>query len=213
ADTDLREAQRIYDANVALYGEKAISRDTLDQSRARLDQARVASSQAHREREILGGQLTRQHSVLVDRVNASQDALRQAQAALAAANANAAESRSGDVQAAQSEADHAAADLRFAQDQVARLVIRAPFEGTVQTIASDPNDPLRPLQPGDAVQAGQALVTLATNGAFVVRTKVDEQDISGVRLGQRAKISGEDLGSKSLRGHIAQISPVAQKSD
>jgi RND family efflux transporter MFP subunit len=213
ADTDLREAQRIYDANRDLYAQKAISKDALEQSRARLDQARVASDQVHRERQILGGQLTRQHSVLVDRVQSAEDALRQAQAALDAAKAGAAESRSGDVQAAQQDAARAASDLAYARDQVARLVIRSPFDGTVLSIASEPGDALRPLQPGDAVQPGQALVTIATSRAFVVRTKVDEQDIAAVRIGQRAKISGEDFGGKSLPGHVAEISAVAQRSD
>jgi HlyD family secretion protein len=213
ADTDLREARRIATANRDLYAQKAVSRDALDQSLARLDQARVADDQARRQRDILLGQLGRQRSVLVDRVHAAEDTLRQAQAALDAARANAAESRSGDVAAAQGDAARAASDLRYARDQVARLVVRAPFAGIVQTIAAEPGDALRPLQPGDAVQPGQALVTIAGDDAFVVRTKVDEQDIAGVRVGQRARVSGEDFGGKSLPGHVAQISDVAQKSD
>lgn len=213
ADTDLREAQRIADANRDLYAQKAVSKDTLDQSLARLDQARVVDSQARRERQILGGQLARQHSVLIDRVHAAQDALRQAQAALDAARANAAESRGGDVAAAQGDASRAAADLQYARDQVARLAIHAPFAGVVQTIATESGDSLRPLQPGDPVQPSQPLVTIASDRAFVVRTKVDEQDIAAVSIGQHARVSGEDFGGKALAGHVAQISDVAQKSD
>jgi HlyD family secretion protein len=213
AATDLREAQRIADANRDLYAQKAVSKDALDQSLARLDQARVADNQARRQRQILSGQLDRQHSVLIDRVHAAEDALSQAQAALDAARANAAESRSGDVAAAQGDAARADADLRFARDQVARLVVRAPFAGVVQTIATEAGDNLRPLQPGDPVQPGQPLVTIASDRDFVVRTKVDEQDIAAVSVGQRARVSGEDFGGKSLSGHVAQISDVAQKSD
>jgi HlyD family secretion protein len=213
ADTDLREAQRAYDANKDLYGEKAISRDVLDQSRAKLDEARVSDDQARHERSNLSGQLARQGSVLHDRVDAAQDAVKQAQAALDAARASAAESRSGDVGAAQGEASRAAADLAYARDQVARLTVRSPFDGVVETIASEPNDQLRPLQPGDAVQPGQALATIAADNAFVVRTKVDEQDISAIAVGQRARVSGEDFGTRSLPGHVSQVSPVAQKSD
>jgi HlyD family secretion protein len=213
ADTDLREAQRIADANRDLYAQKAVSKDALDQSLARLDQARVADNQARRERESLGGQLTRQHSVLIDRVHAAEDALRQAQAALGAARAAAAESRSGDVAAAEGDAARAAEDLQYARDQVARLVVRAPYAGIVQTIATESNDSLRPLQPGDPVSPGQPLVTIAGDRSFIVRAKVDEQDIAAVGVGQHARVSGEDFGGKSLPGHVAQISDVAQKSD
>ncbi len=83
----------------------------------------------------------------------------------------------------------------------------------MQTIANQPGDSLRQLQPGDAVTVGQALVTVASDSGFVVRARVDEQDIAQVATGQRAEISGEDLGSKKLRGHVVSIGAVAQKSD
>jgi RND family efflux transporter MFP subunit len=213
ADTDLREAQRVYDADNDLYAQKALSRDALDQAKARLDEARVTDDQTRRQREILGGSLSRARSVLADRVHAEEESVRQAQAALAAAEANASESRSGDVGAAQGDAARAAADLSFARDQVNRLVIRAPFAGIVQTIATESNDTLRPLQPGDPIQPGQPVATIAADRAFVVRTKVDEQDVATIALGQRARVSGEDFGDKVLSGHVSEISPVAQKSD
>jgi HlyD family secretion protein len=213
ADTDLREAQRINAANRDLYAQKAVSKDTLDQSQARLEEAQVAANQAHRERQILEGSLGRAHSVLVDRVRAAEDGLRQAQAALRAARATAAQSHSGDVQAAQDDASRAGAELSYAHDQVARLTIRAPFDGTIQAIANETGDTLRPIEPGDPVQVGMVLATIAGSGGFVVRAKVDEQDIASVRPGQRVKVSGEDFGGKSLAGHVVQISGAAQKSD
>ncbi len=96
---------------------------------------------------------------------------------------------------------------------MSRLVIRAPFAGIVQTIATESNDTLRPLQPGDPIQPGQPVATIAADRAFVVRTKVDEQDVATIALGQRARVSGEDFGNKVLSGHVSEISPVAQKSD
>ncbi len=176
----------------------------------------MAANQAHRERQILEGQLGRAHSVLVDRVRATEDGLRQAQAALRAARANAAQSHAGDVQAAQDDASRAGAELSYAQDQVARLTIRAPYDGTIQSIANESGDTLRPIEPGDpACRSGMnsRRDRIAGNGGFVVRAKVDEQDIAAVRIGQRVKVSGEDFGSKSLAGHVAQISGAAQRSD
>lgn len=213
ADTNLHEAQRIYDADKNLYDNKAISKDALDQQAARLAQAKVADDQARTQREATFAQLGRRTSVLRDSVRAAQDSVRQAQAALVAARANAGVGSPGDVEAARADAAQRLADDRYAQDQVARLTIRAPFSGAVQTIANQPGDSLRQLQPGDAVTVGQALVTVASDSGFVVRARVDEQDIAQVATGQRAEISGEDLGSKKLRGHVVSIGAVAQKSD
>jgi HlyD family secretion protein len=213
AASDLGEAKRTYDANQVLYDQKGLSRDALMQSKARLDQAQITYDQAKSERQILAGTLTRNRQVLRDRVRSAQDAVRQAEAALASARANAHESHAGDLDAARADAARADADLAYARDQASRLEVRAPIGGIVESVASEPNDALRPLQPGDAVTAGQQLFTMALDDAFVVRTKVDEQDIAGVRVGQRAIVSGEDFGGATLPGHVVAISPIAQKSD
>jgi HlyD family secretion protein len=211
--TDLREAKRIADADQALYNQKAIARNTVDQDVAKLQQAQVAYDQAKRDRDETYAQISRQTPVLSDRVRADRDAVTQAEAALAAARANAAQDKSGDVTAANADAQKAYEDLRYANDQVARMRIVAPFTGVIQTVATETADTLRPLQPGDAVTAGQAIVTIAADAGFVVRARVDEQDVANVRTGQPAVISGEDLGTTKLRGHVVLIGAVAQKSD
>lgn len=213
AQTNLGEAQRIADADKDLFANKAISKDALSQQAARLSQAKIAYDQAQRQRQDTYSQLAQNVSVLADRVRATRDAVRQAEAALAAAKQQAAQNKTGDVVAARGDAAARLNDLRYAQDQVARLTIRAPYAGIVQTIATQSADSLRPLQPGDNVTAGEALLTIAADTGFIVRARVDEQDISQVRLGEAAHISGEDLGDKTLDGHVVAIGEVAQKSD
>ncbi|HEX3464193.1 MAG TPA: HlyD family efflux transporter periplasmic adaptor subunit [Candidatus Elarobacter sp.] len=211
--TDLREAKRIADADQNLFAQKAIARNTLDQDVAKLQQAQVAYDQAVRDRNETYASVSRQAPVLADRVRAQRDAVAQAEAALAAARATASQDKSGDVESAEADAAQRAADLRYAEDQVARLRLVAPSAGVIQTIATESGDTLRPLQPGDTLTVGQAVITMSTEGGFVVRTKVDEQDVSSVRVGQRAIVSGEDLGTATLPGHVATIGAVAQKSD
>ena len=213
AATDLREAKRLADANQNLYAQKAVSLDTLNASLAKRDQTQIAYDQAVRNRTETYAMLNRQGPVLSDRVRAARDALAQAQAQLASAQATAQSNKIGDVQAARADAAKSYDDWRYAADQVARLRITAPFDGVVQNVATETTDTLRPLQPGDPVTVGQAVVTLSSSDGFVVRARVDEQDIANVRVGQRAIVSGEDLGSATLRGHVAAIGAVAQKSD
>ena len=213
AETDLREAKRTYDANQNLFTQNGVSRDALEQSRAHYEEMQIDFQQAQRERSILEGQLSRNGQVLRDRVRAAGDALRQAEAALASARATAGADKSGDVDAAREDAQRAADEAAYDRDQVSRLQIRAPFTGTVESVATQTGDSLRPIQPGDQIQAGQTLFTMSDGDTFIVRTKVDEQDIASVQVGQRAIVSGEDFGGKTLSGHVAAISPLAQKSD
>ncbi len=213
AQTSLSEAQRIYDADKDLYANKAVSRDALSQQAARLAQAKIAADQASHQRQDTYAQLAQNVSVLGDRVQASRDAVRQAEAALAAAKVGAAQSKAGDVRAARGDAAARLNDWRYAQDQVARLTLRAPYSGIVQTIVSQSSDALRPLEPGDNVAAGQAIVTIAADAGFIVRARVDEQDISHVHTGETARVSGEDLADKTLSGRIVAVGAVAQKSD
>jgi HlyD family secretion protein len=99
------------------------------------------------------------------------------------------------------------------QQQLAFTRIVAPFDGIIQTVASQTSDALRPIQAGDAVTAGQALFTIAQGHTFIVRTKVDEQDIARVQVGQDALVSGEDFGGATFPGRVVAIAPTAQKSD
>jgi HlyD family secretion protein len=99
------------------------------------------------------------------------------------------------------------------QQQLAFSRIVAPYDGVIQTVAPQTNDPLRPIQAGDAVTAGQALFTIALGHTFIVRTKVDEQDIARVQVGQGAIVSGEDFGGATFPGRVVAIAPTAQKSD
>jgi RND family efflux transporter MFP subunit len=213
AETDLREAKRLYDADQYLFAQRGLSRDQLLQAQARYEQAQVTYDQTKSQRTILEGTLGRNQGVLNDRVHAAENSLAQAQAALASAQAQAAQSKAGDVVAAKADAERAQSDLAFARDQVDRLQVRAPFEGVVLGIATQANDPLRTVQSGDTIQQGQTLFTLGKPGPFIVKTRVDEQDVAGVATGQRAIVSGEDFGGKKLAGHVTAISPLAQKSD
>lgn len=98
------------------------------------------------------------------------------------------------------------------QQQLAFTRITAPFDGTIQTVAAQPNDALRPLQSGDPVTEGQALFTIAGGGGYIVKAEVDEQDVVNVRVGQRVNVSGQDFPATTIHGHVAAIAPVAVKS-
>ena len=45
-----------------------------------------------------------------------------------------------------------------------------------------------------------------------MRTRVDEQDVINVHLGERALITGEDFPGHVLSGHVVEVSPIVQRS-
>jgi HlyD family secretion protein len=209
AQTSLREAKRLCFAYRDLYANKAVSRDQLDQAETKYEQAQVAYNQARVARASVGVQQVRSHAVLEDNLRSAQEGFAQAQAALAAARVDAS---SGEVAAASAEAAQAGAQYGLAQEQAEAMQVRAPYDAIVLDVATEKTDPLRPLQPGDAIGVGQPLVTLTARRAFVVRTKVDEQDVINVHLGERAQITGEDFPGQVLTGRVVEISPIAQGS-
>jgi HlyD family secretion protein len=213
ATTDAREAERIMSADQELYANKAIAHDALDQSVARNDQAQAELRRAQVSATETNAAISRQAPVLNDRVLAAEDAVKQALAALAAARATATEPRQSDVDAAI--ADEAARHAEWQAALLARsaLEVRTPVDGTIETTGTEPGDATRPLQPGDAIAAGIPLVTLASDNHFVVRVKVDEQDVAGLRAGQPAWVHGVDFGGRRLAATVAALNAVAQKSD
>ncbi len=98
------------------------------------------------------------------------------------------------------------------QQQLGFTRITAPFDGVIQSVATQPSDPLTDLRPGDPVTAGQALFTIAESRSYIVKAEVDEQDIINVHAGQPAIVSGEDFPGKNIDGRVAAISPIATKS-
>jgi HlyD family secretion protein len=200
AETEAREADRIANANRDLYAQKAISRDALDQSEARASEAHVALVRAQQHVADVSTEIARETPLLRERLRTAEDVL-----ALARSNA-------GDLAAARDEATARLSDWTYARDRAAGLEIRAPFDGTVQTIANIPGDATRPLRPGDPVEAGTILLTIATSNAFSVRTTIDEQDVTSVNVGQRTRVSGDDFRGHVLGGRVVAINAVAQKT-
>ncbi len=174
----LDEAQRVYDADVSLFNNKAIPRNQLDSDRAKLDQARVAYNQSIEQAKL---------------------------GAVSGFNGNSVQYAVAAARKSQILNDQNAQQLAFTR-------IVAPFDGTIQTVATQTDDPLRALQSGDPVIAGQSLFTIAGGGGYIVKAQVDEQDVMGVKLGQRANVSGQDFPGKTIVGRVARIAPVATKS-
>lgn len=202
ANVDLARVQE-RNAKVGYQGQVETAKSNLDEAQRIYD----ADAELYKNQAIPRQQLD-QDKAKFDQAKVTYDQ------AVAQLRLGAVTSYSGDsIQYAAAAAQKARIINDQNQQQLAFTRIVAPFDGVIQTVASQANDTLRPIQAGDAVTAGQALFTIALGRTFIVRTKVDEQDIARVQVGQGAIVSGEDFGGATFPGRVVSIAPTAQKSD
>ncbi len=98
------------------------------------------------------------------------------------------------------------ATLRGDADQLDRTISIAPFDGIVT------NEPVREgetVVPGIQNTEGSTLMTLADMSVITAEVKVDETDISGVKVGQPADVTVDALPDKVFKGHVTEVGDQA----
>lgn len=154
--------------------------------------------------QVAAGQVLLQLDAGPERAQAALDQARLGQAERDAARTQKLMGISGASEAALEQAQAAVAEARaqLALDQanLAELDITAPFAGTLG---------LRTVDPGDALAAGQAVVTLTAPGPLQVLFSVPQTAAAGLRLGQVFALSAPtDAGAIHAAGHIVALSPA-----
>ena len=160
--------------------ESQIERAELEVEQAQRDLARVRAV-------VEAGGLTRQR--LEQEVQREADALSllaAARAEFGTAGGNAAIARS-----------RAALEAARAREALTRIV--APADGVVLR---------RLVEPGDAVQAGQTLVEIATDAPFEVVVFPSEENLASLQVGGTAIVSADAYPDDSFPATIAFIAPV-----
>ncbi len=92
-------------------------------------------------------------------------------------------------------------DLKKAQDNLAKAVITAPFDGFITAVN---------FEGGDQVQVGQTAISLVEQGKFEATLLVSEKDIAKVSLNGKATVQIDALsGLTTLSAKVIDISPTA----
>jgi len=101
-----------------------------------------------------------------------------------------------------SQADQAEAELQLLNEQLARTLIRAPFDGIV--VSGDLSQSL-----GAPVERGEVLMEVAPLDAYRVAIAVDERDIRHIRTGQTGELILPSVPSETFPFAVTKITPVA----
>lgn len=209
ADVADRAARQKLDIDRDLYADRAIALQTL---RTAEDDAGIAAAAARSARDVRAqtyASLTRQVRVLEQRSSAAALTLAAARRTGEAVQAQTDTDRRAKLALADAAASGRAAQADFAAGQRDALTVRAPVTGVVESIARSAVDDSLPLADGEAVAAGTRIATLRLDDGFIVRATIDADDVSGLRTGQTARISGSSLGRRQLSGLVVAIDPRA----
>lgn len=191
AQVELNAAAREMKRNEQLLESGVISRQTFDESKDRVDNARAALNTAK-------ARLESQRISVKDaqaRVVSQQVAVKDARRAVDSAGISVSSSRS--------RAEQQAAVLRGQRNQRDKTVVVAPINGVIAEI---------PSKVGTFAVAGlstTALMTIADMSEINVEVKVDETEIDKVAVGQKAKIKVDAFGDTELEGEVLQKTPLA----
>ena len=98
--------------------------------------------------------------------------------------------------------EQAQQSLKLAQKHLDEATLTAPFAGVVASVYVDE---------GDSVSATTEVINLVDLNTLELIVEVDEIDIPGVKLGQRAIINVDALVGVELEGEVTFIPPVSKE--
>jgi multidrug efflux pump subunit AcrA (membrane-fusion protein) len=106
------------------------------------------------------------------------------------------------VQVLEAQVAQVDAQLKLADEQLARTSLRAPFDAVI--VKGDLTQSL-----GAPVERGAVLFELAPLDAYRIVLKVDERDITDIRVGQKGHLVLTSMPNDTLPLEVSKITPVS----
>ncbi len=100
----------------------------------------------------------------------------------------------------EAEVEQAEAQLRTAELQLNQASIKAPVDGVVL---------IKFIEPGTFIQPGTPLFKIGPLSELEVRAYILETDAIRVKVGQKAHIVGDVLGTNTVQGRVVEVAPEA----
>lgn len=198
------------DSNFRLAVQQAQTAIALAQDQARSVQAQTRASQAqasasHQQQASAAlenqrtSDLAKQGLLAKQNADNTRFALKEAQAAFAAANATI---DSVQAEGAQASAQIRAAQLKLAQAQLdlSHTVITAPADGILGEVS---------IRPGDYVTTGEDLFPMVDTSNIWVAANFKETDLERIRPGQPVSIDLDMYPKQSYHGNVEAVSPAS----
>ena len=191
------QARLDWDRAQKLFANDDISKSQYDQFKARFDSTAAALKQAQ-ERLALVLEGPRKEEIESARAQVAR-----AQAALKMGEANRMElrRREQELTGRKAEVDRAKAQIGMTDSQLADTVVISPIDGVVLVKAAET---------GEVLAAGSTVVTIGDHDHPWLRGYISERDIGRVKLGTKAKITGDSFKGKVYWGRVSFIASQAE---
>jgi HlyD family secretion protein len=199
-----------------------VAGNAIDNARAALNAAQADLDRARVERDFAKIELRRnanlieqgivsrsvydaakmRFDVAVVAVKSAQARAEQARTQVRDAEIRVAQSRAA-LRAAQARAEQAQASLRRESDLLSKTTQHSPIKGVIASL---------PIQVGTFALANfqsTPLMTIADMSSIKVEARVDETEVTGVKVGQKVEIKVDALGDRELDGEVAEIAASA----
>ena len=102
------------------------------------------------------------------------------------------------------------ANLAFAQAEVERTLVKAPFDGTVAEINAELGEFVTPSPPGIPTLPAIDLLDLS---CLYVSAPIDEVDAPRIKIGMKACVSLDAFPGKRCSGKVSRIAPYVQEKE
>lgn len=119
------------------------------------------------------------------------------------------EAAAAEVRTLEVRRDRARRAWTHAEANAERLSVRAPLDGLVVLRSVWKGGRMGEPQEGEEVRTGLGLLDVVSEGAMRVRVKLNQSDLSGMRVGLPAEIVLDAYPTRRFRGRLERIAPVA----
>lgn len=99
------------------------------------------------------------------------------------------ESQRASLRSAKFNLDQSRIELQRAENNIARMTIRAPIAGMVVIANVVQNNEIRQVRQGDEIHAGQPFLSIVDPSSMVLKAKVNQVDADRLRLGMKAFVA------------------------
>jgi HlyD family secretion protein len=117
-----------------------------------------------------------------------------------------------DMRALEIQRDRALNAARHAESNAEKMRVLSPIDGMVVLKSTWKNGVMAEVQEGEEVRAGLGILDVVDSSAMRVRVKVNQADVSALRVGEAARITLDSFPARSFNGRLEQLSPIGSVS-
>jgi HlyD family secretion protein len=117
-----------------------------------------------------------------------------------------------EVKSLEIQRDRARAAMEYARKNTSRLEIHAPIDGIVVLNSVWKGGQMGEVQEGDEVRAGVPFMQIVNPGTMQVRARVNQADVSLLRVGQPVRVGLDAYPDLSFNGKIERIAAIGVTS-